>query len=79
MLKIKPLGILYKNNKIVNHRSLLKILLNPILRVFGFCLGSLFDCNNEFIQYKLDKQKKNLNLISLKIIILVYLLVMIGI
>jgi len=30
------LGIIYSGNKIVNHRSLLKVLLNPIFRFFGF-------------------------------------------
>jgi hypothetical protein len=34
------LGILYKDNKIVNHRSLLKVLINPILRYFGFQIGT---------------------------------------
>ena len=35
------LGILYKNGVIVNHRSLLKVLLNPILRKFGYYIGSV--------------------------------------
>ena len=46
MKKLK-LGILYKDNKIVNHRSLLKVLLNPILRYFGFCIGTLYDSSTE--------------------------------
>lgn len=37
------LGILYKDKKIVNHRSLLKVLINPILRYFGYCIGTLYD------------------------------------
>ena len=44
--KIK-LGILYKNNKIVNHRSLLKVLLNPIMRYFGHCIGTIYDSSAE--------------------------------
>lgn len=30
------LGIILKNNKIINHRSLLKVILNPFLRHFGY-------------------------------------------
>lgn len=41
MKKLK-LGILYKSGKIVNHRSLLKVLINPILRYFGFCIGTKY-------------------------------------
>ena len=44
--KIK-LGILYKDKKIVNHRSLLKVLINPILRYFGYCIGTLYDSSAE--------------------------------
>lgn len=39
------LGILYKDNKIVNHRSLLKVLVNPLLRSIGLCIGSEFENN----------------------------------
>lgn len=37
------LGVLYKNNEIVNHRSLLKVILNPIFRYFGVCLGTNYN------------------------------------
>lgn len=37
------LGILYKNGVIVNHRSLLKILINPILRYFGYYIGTIYE------------------------------------
>jgi len=50
------LGILYKDNKVVNHRSLLKVVLNPILRYYGYCIGSKFE-GNDFNGYKLFKQK----------------------
>jgi hypothetical protein len=50
------LGILYKDNKVVNHRSLFKVILNPILKYYGYCIGSKFD-NNEFKGYKIFKQK----------------------
>lgn len=39
------LGIVYKNDKIINHRSLFKVLINPICRYFGFCFGTMFDGN----------------------------------
>ena len=48
------LGILYKNGVIVNHRSLFKIIFNPIFRYFGFCVSSKFD-KNSFKGYKLIK------------------------
>ena len=51
------LGILYKDDEIVNHRSLFKVILNPILRYFGFCVGSKFD-NGKFIGYILFKCKR---------------------
>jgi len=36
------LGIVYKDNKIINHRSLLKVLLNPFLRCIGLYIGTLY-------------------------------------
>ena len=53
-MKYLKLGILYKNGEIVNHRSLSKIIFNPILRYFG----CIFE-NNKFIEYKLSKCTKN--------------------
>lgn len=38
------LGIIYQDNKIINHRSLLKVICNPILRFFGFQIHTI--CNN---------------------------------
>ena len=37
------LGIVYKNGKVINHRSLLKVLINPIIRYFGFQIVSLYN------------------------------------
>jgi hypothetical protein len=34
------LGIVYKDGNIINHRSLVKVFLNPILRLFGFQIVS---------------------------------------
>jgi hypothetical protein len=39
VFKLK-LGIVYKDNKIINHRSLLKVLLNPFLRYIGLYIGT---------------------------------------
>ena len=36
------LGIVYKDNKIINHRSLLKVLLNPFLRCVGLYIGTIY-------------------------------------
>jgi len=52
------LGVLYKNSKIVNHRSLLKVILNPIFRYFGLCIGSKFNNNNQFIKYQIFRCKR---------------------
>ena len=49
MKKLK-LGILYKNNKIVNHRSLLKVLVNPILRYFGYCIGTIYNLSTNQLE-----------------------------
>lgn len=59
-LKRLNLGIIYKNNKVCNHRSLLKTLLNPFLRMFGFQIATLYYENKNklgglFIS-KCDKQ-----------------------
>jgi hypothetical protein len=52
------LGILYKNGEIVNHRSLIKVLLNPILRYFGLYIGT--NCiNNELYGIKLLNCKRS--------------------
>jgi hypothetical protein len=56
-LKIKPLGLLVYNSVLVNHRSLLKVLINPILRCFGFYIGSIF-YNNTFIKYRVYKSNE---------------------
>lgn len=49
------LGVIYHNDKIINHRSLLKVLLNPLLRfMFGYHLTSLF-VDEVFAAYKLEK------------------------
>ena len=52
------LGILYKGGKIVNHRSLLKVLINPILRYFGYCIGT--KCfNGKLGNICIIRQKRN--------------------
>jgi hypothetical protein len=48
------LGIIWKDGKVINHRSLLKVCINPILRVFGIEIASLFD-ENTFKRYVLKK------------------------
>ena len=37
------LGIVRKDGKVVNHRSLLKVALNPILRLLGLQIATLFE------------------------------------
>jgi len=40
---IKKLGVVYKDGKIINHRSLIKVLLNPIISKLGFCIATKYD------------------------------------
>ena len=56
------LGILYKDNKIVNHRSLLKVFINPILRYFGYQFGTVFLLNGILGKVKLAKCKPTNNI-----------------
>jgi len=51
------LGTLYKEGKVVNHRSLLKVLINPILRRFGYYIGSIC-VDNKIGGMKLNKGQK---------------------
>ena len=56
------LGILYKDGNVVNHRSLLKVLINPILRYLGFYIGSVCE-NNEIKGIKLVKCTKTTKIV----------------
>lgn len=57
-LNIFSLGHIIKNDKVISHRSIIKILFNPILRrFFGIAIGSQFD-NNKFVNYSIIKQNK---------------------
>ncbi len=51
------LGVVYKNGSVINHRSLLKVLLNPVLRYFGYYIASKFD-NNHIGSIQLLKGQK---------------------
>lgn len=46
------LGIVYKDNKVINHRSLFKVLFNPIFRYFGFCFSTVVE-NNQLGNYQI--------------------------
>ena len=37
------LGIIHKDGKIINHRSLFKVIFNPIFRRFGFQVGTPYN------------------------------------
>lgn len=40
------LGIVFDNEmNVINHRSLLKVFINPFLRCFGVCIATKFDGN----------------------------------
>lgn len=49
------LGLIYKKQidysyRLINHRSILKIILNPILRVFGIMISSIYDKESDIIK-----------------------------
>jgi len=48
------LGVVWKDGEIINHRSLLKILFNPILRCFGWQIASEF-AENKWARYVIIK------------------------
>jgi hypothetical protein len=50
------LGIIWKDGKIINHRSLFKVLCNPILRCFGWQIVSIF-VDNKINKIQLMKIK----------------------
>lgn len=44
------LGIVYnQSGKMINHRSLLKVLFNPLLRRIGFFIGTPYDTNTKVL------------------------------
>jgi hypothetical protein len=63
MKKFKPLGILYYKNEVVNHRSILKVFLNPFLMMFGLTIASKFK-ENIFFGYIFISCECHLNLIE---------------
>jgi hypothetical protein len=56
------LGLLYKDGNVVNHRSLLKVIINPILRYFGLCIGTNLEDNGYLGFYSLMKCEKSKNI-----------------
>lgn len=60
MIDKLKLGIVYEDGKVVNHRSIAKVLLNPFLRIFGFCIATKFDINKQKLYHpvfiKCEKQ-----------------------
>lgn len=48
---VMNLGVVYKNGKIINHRSLVKVIINPFLRLIGFNIETVFDPKNKKLYY----------------------------
>ena len=54
------LGIIKdKDKNIIMHRTILKIILNPILRKFGCSIVSHINDNGEFIKYEIRPYPQN--------------------
>ena len=60
IIKTFKLGIFMNQEKLVNHRSLLKIIFNPLLRFFGFDIKTLID-------YSLNKHNESKEYYTLEI------------
>lgn len=60
---MKPLGILLLQGKPVNHRSLLKLFLNPLLRVFKREIAS-YILDKQFKGYELRKCPRKINIFT---------------
>lgn len=56
------LGIIYKNGKIINHRSLIKVVFNPIFRFFGYQLVSVVKDHTEIIKIEFVRCKRTKNI-----------------
>jgi len=41
------IGILYNHGLVVNHRYILKVFINPFLRLFGYNIGTLLSLVNK--------------------------------
>ena len=56
---MRKLGIIKdENGEVIMHRTILKILLNPILRKFGYSIGSHIVDEGEFIRYQIREYPK---------------------
>ena len=60
IVKTFKLGIFMNQEKLVNHRSLIKIIFNPIFRLFGFDIKTL-------INYSLNKHNESKEYYTLEI------------
>ena len=59
MFNKMALGLVYRNGRVVNHRSLLKIMVNPWLRLLGREIGSVVveEKVKNLVWKKCEKQK----------------------
>lgn len=62
---MNKLGIIKdKNGEAIVHRTILKIVLNPILRKFGCSIVSHIKDNSEFIKYEIRSYPQNCKVIK---------------
>lgn len=64
MIDKLELGIIYdKAGKIINHRSFVKVIFNPILRIFGVNIATEYDPNkNKLYKPVIIQCRKNKNI-----------------
>ena len=58
MIKKLNLGVFSYKGKLTNHRSLLKVILNPLLRFVGFYIGTITN-NNKIVGLGLRRCKRH--------------------
>jgi hypothetical protein len=54
------LGRIYTDGKLQNHRTWIKIICNPVLRIVGFEIASMFE-QDVFIRYQFRKCPRKLD------------------
>ena len=62
---MRKLGIIKdKNGEVIMHRTILKILFNPILRKLGYSIVSHINNNGEFVKYEIRSYPQNCKVIK---------------
>lgn len=64
MFRKLNLGIILRDNITVGHRSLIKVLFNPFLRIFGIQIGTIYEKDLDRLTYPVISKCKKKSKIS---------------